>query len=239
MGNVYFDNKWTQTDEMTGTRTRCEEVYILYGSQSGTAEGQAFAFSEELPTKLSPQSITSLAGKEEGEVDEITLVPIVMKLDEFLELKQARWTRLVFIFVSSYGGGGAPKGGKKFRELCNALVAQYEYHPYERNGPPLTKDEDKPLRGLHFALCGFCRFGFKTYMKNPGMTDRGLRAAGAARIGNVCRADSYGTGEHSSEAAVERWKEEMWKPLAEFLVKEPISDEELKGLHERTADLKY
>ena len=210
------------------TTPRREEVYILYGSQSGSTEKAALAFAEEMTKKLTSESIEEMTGTQTN----IEIMPTVMKLDEFLERKEGKWTRLVLLFLSSYGSGEAPVGAKKFRDFCDALVKQYENNNHQIK-------TNLPLEGLHYSMCSFGQFSFKTYFVNTSITERGLRAAGAKRIGEVAKADAKGVGEHSQANVVKRWKEEMWKPLADFFVQEPLSEESLKNLHERTAAIQY
>lgn len=141
------------------TAGRTEDVYILYGSQSGSTEKEAVAFSEEMMTELSSDSIEKLvdasSSSSSKENASVCVKPTVMKLDDFLELHRGKWPRLVVIFVSSYGAGEAPTGAKKFRQMCDALVQRYE-HNHKIQSSTL------PLRGIHYALCGFGQFSFKT-----------------------------------------------------------------------------
>jgi sulfite reductase alpha subunit-like flavoprotein len=112
-----------------------EEVYVLYGSQTGNSEQAAKEFCESLKKR---NKITT------------QVQPKHMQLDDFLELEYAKWTRLVVIFVSSYGVGQAPLGSYRFRELCEAWI-----------------EEPSPvLEGLSYALCGLGDSKYTTFFKS-------------------------------------------------------------------------
>jgi len=201
--------------------TRSEEVFVLYASQMGTSEEAAQKFCDEVPTALSSKAIQELTDKKDVE---ITVVPTMMTLDEFLEVKSAAWTRLVVIFVSSYGMGASPMGGHRFRDLCEEWKDQKE------------KDDkmEQVLTGLQYALCGLGNSSFRTFFENPQTIDDGLQAAGATRVGTLGKADAYKKGDESQPNVILKWREEIWKPLAEVLVQEPPSEEVLKEMQEKT-----
>jgi sulfite reductase alpha subunit-like flavoprotein len=203
--------------------TRTEEIYVLYASQTKKSENAATSFAEEITTKLSPEAIQELTGSK----DEITVVPTLMVLDEFLELKA--WKRLCVIFVSSHGRGDAPKGGFRFRDLCETWKDLYEQE----------KDHEKMLSGVQYALCGLGDSSFKTYLENPTTLDEGLQSAGAQRVGPLGKADARGRLEDAQANVIERWKEGIWKPLADAIVQEPLSEEKMNEISNTVASMKY
>lgn len=203
--------------------SRTEEICVLYASQFGTTKDAAQTFHDEMTTQLSAEKIQSLATTD----DTITIVPTLMTLDDFLNVKNAAWTRLVVIFVSSYGMGAAPEGGLRFRDLCEYFAD----HPLE--------DAPKSLTGLQYAMCGLGDSSFRTYFENPKTVDEGLILAGAKRVGGLGKADAKGKGELSQSNVIADWKEGIWKPLANAIAQEPLSDEALKELQDKTSVLKY
>ena len=207
---------------MTTTK-RTEEVYVLYATQTKKSENAAKAFAEEMTTKLSPEKIQELTGTK----DEITVMPATMTLDEFVESKA--WKRLVVIFTSSYARGDSPIGGWRFRDLCESWKALYENE----------SECEKMLEGIHFAMCGLGDSSFKTYLENPTILDESLQLAGAKRVGPMCKADARGRMEDSQTNVIARWREEMWKPLAEAIVREPLSDDKLNEISEKVGAMKY
>lgn len=210
---------------MTSTQSRTEEVFVLYASQLGTTKAAAEAFCDEMTTQLSSETIQSLTNSQVS----VTVVPTCMTLDEFLEDKSAAWTRLVVIFVSSYGRGDPPEGGYRFRDLCDMWVDHYEQNPAV----------SKVLTGLQYALCGMGNSSFRTYFQNPQTIDDGLTLAGANRVGDLGKADASGKGEMSQQNVITKWKEGIWKPLAEVIAQEPLSEDTLKELQDKTNALKY
>ena len=220
---------------MSTTTARTEEVLVLYASQLGTSEKAAKSFAEEMTTELSPQAIQSLTDNNDESL-EITVVPTVMTLDEFLEVKGgAAWTRLVIIFVSSYGMGASPQGGHRFRDLCEEWKDQHENNNTDDDNGP-----EKILKGLNFAMCGLGNSSFRTFFENPTVIHDGLQAAGATRVGPLGKADANKRGDDESQAAViAKWKQEIWKPLAEVLVQESLSEEVLKEMQDKTNAIKF
>jgi sulfite reductase alpha subunit-like flavoprotein len=198
---------------------RTENVYVLFGSQTGNSEDYARTFAKELPNKLSPSEIQRLTGTSE----EITLQAKAMQLDDFLEMNKADWTRLVIIFVSSYGVGQAPLGCYRFRDLCDAWK--------ERKTTNL-------LQGVQFAICGLGDSSYTTFFQNPTAINEALLQVGATRLGDIGQADAQGTGDKAQAPVVERWKQALWKPLAEAVVKQPLlSDDKLKAMQDFTCTL--
>jgi len=209
--------------------SRTEEILVLYASQSGSTKKAAEKFCEEMTIQLSPDKIRSLAKTETDNDSNVTVVPTCMTLDEFLESKHAAWTRIVVIFVSSFGRGDSSNGGYRFRDLCDMWLDQYEQNP----------DAPKVLTGVQYSLCGFGSSLFKTYFQNPQTIEDGLTLAGAKRIGDLGKANAAGKGEESQANVVAKWKEGIWKPLAEAIAQEPLSEDTLKELQDKTNALKY
>jgi sulfite reductase alpha subunit-like flavoprotein len=205
----------------TSSRRIVEKIHVLFGSQTGNSEEYARTFAKELPDQLSPRNIQQLTGTK----DEINLEIQVMQLDDFLELEKANWTRVIIIFVSSYGVGQAPLGCYRFRDLCDAW----------RN-----RNAVNVLPGLQFAICGLGDSSYRTYFENPTVLHAALQQVGAIRIGDIGQADAQGTGEKAQAPVVERWKQSLWKPLAEALVQQPpllLSDDKLKAMQDATCKL--
>ncbi|CAB9525272.1 P450 reductase [Seminavis robusta] len=201
------------------TTSRTEKVYVLFGSQTGNSEEYAKTFADELPDKLSPAAIQKLTGNSDVE---ITLQPKTMQLDDFLEIQKADWTRLVVIFVSSYGVGQAPLGCYRFRDLCDAWK--------DRNAANV-------LDGVHYALCGLGDSSYTTFFENPTKLDQAMTQVGATRVGTLAKVDAQGTGDDAQAPVMERWKEGLWKSLAEVVVTTPPSPEQLQQMQQTTIEL--
>lgn len=199
--------------------SRIEKVYVLYASQTGNSEEAAMTFAMELTEKLSPSELQKMTGSKE----QITLKPACMQMDDFLELKKADWTRLVIIFVSSYGVGQAPLGGYRFRDLMDAWK--------ERNA-----DGDL-LKGVQYALCGLGDSSYTTFFQNPTALNEGMQQVGAKRIGDVGKADAKGTGKNTQAKVIARWKDALWKPLAKAAVEAPLEKEALQKMQDETVKL--
>ena len=200
--------------------TRKEKVYVLFGSQTGNSEEAAITFARELPQKLSAEALQKMTGTK----DSITLEPEHMQLDDFLEINKADWTRLVVIFVSSYGVGQAPLGCYRFRDLCDAWKEKEDA-------------KDSLLKGVHFALCGLGDSNYTTFFRNPTVLNEGMLHVGATRVGPVGKADAKQTGDNSQANVIQRWKDDLWQPLAEAAVKEPLPQEELQKMQDATISL--
>lgn len=125
---------------MTGMRE--EKILVLFGSSRGAGEGVAERLVNELPEKLSPEAIRQLTGNDSVNV---TVVPELSGLDEWIKEKDCRLRRLLIIVVSSYGIGGAPMNARNFRNLCDDIIRQND----ETEG-----DSSKLLKGIYFALLG-------------------------------------------------------------------------------------
>ena len=145
--------------------------------------------------------------------------------DDFLEDREAAWTRLVVIFVSTYNGE-APKGGSRFRSLCDTLIT------YTGIDPTL-------LSGIKYAICGLGSSSFTTYFENPMAVNDGLHAVGATRVGDFGEADMQKRGEDSQRHVITRWKQSIWKELAQVLMEEPLPPERLLEIQAATRSIKY
>jgi sulfite reductase alpha subunit-like flavoprotein len=197
---------------------RTEEIYVLFGSQTGNSEKAAKDFCELIETKLSPSSIQKLTGSK----DSVTVQPTHMQLDDFLEIDHAKWTRLVVIFVSSYGVGSAPLGAYRFRELCDAWI---------------ETESETILEGVSFALCGLGDSKFTTFFENPTAMNKALEQVGAKRVGDLGKADASGTGDHAQNKVTERWTEAIWPHIAKVVASPPLADEQLQEMQRKTVEL--
>jgi sulfite reductase alpha subunit-like flavoprotein len=148
------------------------------------------------------------------------------QLDDFLELELAKWTRLIVIIVSSYGVGQAPLGAYRFRDLCDAWLNKDE-----------KDDEPKVLDGAYFAMCGLGDSSYTTFFENPTKINEGLAMVGAQRVGPLGKADASGTGNEVQLKVIERWMDGIWSELAKVVVKEPLSEEKLEAMQNRTVEL--
>jgi sulfite reductase alpha subunit-like flavoprotein len=197
---------------------RTEKVYVLYGSQTGNSEQAAKDLCDQVKTKLSPSEIKKWGSTK----DEVTVIPVTMQLDDFLELERAQWTRLIVIITSSYGVGQAPLGCYRFRELCDAWAS-------EKNS--------KLLDGLQFALCGLGDSKFTTYFENPTKINESLHLVGAKRVGPLGKADASGRDEHAQNLVIERWIEGIWPFLAKVVAQEQIPANRLEEMQKVTVEL--
>ncbi|KAK1745743.1 flavodoxin family protein [Skeletonema marinoi] len=198
-----------------------EEVLVLYGSQTGNSEAAAEQLSSLLPSKLSTS-------------DNRTLTSRCMHLDDFLELEQAKWTRLVIIVCSSYGVGQAPIGARKFREVCDTILERFGYDDTTNDGK--NNNGDKMLTGVNYALLGLGDSHYTTFFRNPTAFENALSSVGATRVGELGKADASGTGNMEQSKVIERWIDSIWKDLQPVIDK-PMTEEEglkLKKAHEQT-----
>jgi sulfite reductase alpha subunit-like flavoprotein len=79
--------------------SRTEELYVLYGSQTGNAEGAAKEFCETIQAKYTPDFF------KQQNLPPIEVKTTCIQLDDFLEMNHADYTKCLVIFVSSYGMG--------------------------------------------------------------------------------------------------------------------------------------
>jgi sulfite reductase alpha subunit-like flavoprotein len=200
--------------------TRKEEVYVLYGSQTGNSEQAAKELCGQVENRLGPEIIQKLTGTK----DSITVVPTHMQLDDFLEIDRAKWTRLIVIVVSSYGVGQAPLGSYRFRELCEAWLNKYD-----------KTDNPKILDGVHFAMCGLGDSKFATFFHNPTKINEGLMLVGAKRVGPLGKADA--SGKEVQTEVINRWMDGIWSELATVVAKKPLSEEQLEEMQNVTVAL--
>mmetsp|Transcript_11520 Transcript_11520/g.15178 ORF Transcript_11520/g.15178 Transcript_11520/m.15178 type:complete len:268 (-) Transcript_11520:128-931(-) len=210
------------------TSSRTEKVYVLYGSQTGNSEQAAKELCDQVPTKLSPQVIQKLTGTK----DEITVEPVHMQLDDFLELEKCTWTRLVVIITSSYGVGHAPLGCYRYRDLCDAWYDMYK----ESNGSS-NNGSGKILEGISFALCGLGDSKYTTFFQNPTRINEVMHLVGAKRVGSLGKADASGTGKELQGKVIEEWMANIWPHLAQVVMQPPLSVDRLNEMQMDTVKL--
>jgi sulfite reductase alpha subunit-like flavoprotein len=219
---------------------RAEHVYVLFASQTGNAEHAAKELASQVPTRLSPSALVQHAGLSENEARRIRVTATCMQLDDFLEIEQCKWTRLVVIVTSSYGVGQAPLGGYRFRDLCDAWLEQQQQQQQQADGGGNTKKsgtERGVLEGVRYALCGLGDSKYTTFFRNPTVIDEALQAVGAKRVGVVGKADASGVGENVQSAVIERWMGGVWKDLASVVAEPPLPDDRLRRMQVDTIDL--
>lgn len=190
----HFQPGTTMPDNDDDTK---EEILVLFGSQRGTSEDAADAFAKEAPSR-------------------INVTVKIAELDKFLE--SPSWRRVVVIFVSSFGHGGAPMGAEEFRKFCNRLI--------EDCNPGF-------LTGIHFALCGQGDSKYETFQENPKTVVQALTMAGAELIGTVGVTDAKSQMRQQDE--IRQWIESIWDPLSKVLADTPPkSDERLQEMNAAT-----
>ena len=198
--------------------SRTEKVLVLYGSQTGNSEAAAKDLCEKMSEQLSPAVLKELTGTK----DTITVESTHMQLDDFLELKQAAWTRLIVIVVSSYGVGQAPLGAYRFRELCDAWS---------------EAKAENILDGVYFAMCGLGDSKYTTFFQNPTRIVAGLSQVGAQLVGPLGKADASGKGDEAQLETIDKWILGIWSHLATVVVKEPLSSQRLHEMQRETIAL--
>jgi sulfite reductase alpha subunit-like flavoprotein len=186
---------------MSSSTPREEQVLVLFASQTGNSEQAAMEIADALPEKLSTPTLKITSRH--------------MQLDDFLELHEAEWTRLVVIVCSSYGVGQAPLGGYRFREYCDALM--------ERN-------DATQLEGLKYALLGLGDSKYTTFFNNPTITNEALQLAGATRVGDLGKADASA----DQLAIIQKWIDGIWPSLRVALEQDPLPAERLKEMQRDT-----
>jgi sulfite reductase alpha subunit-like flavoprotein len=175
----------------TGTATTTTPILILYGSQTGTSKAAAQAIAAQLPTAV-PGAVA---------VGPWTL-------DDFLTEHSAPWTSLVVIVTSSFGRGDAPRNARQFRLLCDYWVDTYGKATGDGD------EEERPLTGLQFALCGLGDSAYRTFQENPRALVAGLTAAGARLVGTVGVCDKASEApEDDQQAQIDAWRKDLWAPL--------------------------
>jgi MioC protein len=195
-----------------------EDVLVLYGSQKGHSEIAADEFIVKMSKYISSDAIERMTGR-----PGVSVNPILMKLDDFLE-DNCHWTRLVVIIVSSFGTGHAPEGGTEFRKLADTWIATYKANP----------DKPKFLGGLHFALLGLGDSDFdKTFMKNPKITEEAMKLAGAKMVGKRGVADAF-DGAMAQQKLIDEYVDGIWSHLADVVVQKPVPEETLAKMKSLT-----
>ncbi|KAL7538179.1 hypothetical protein ACHAXR_008345 [Thalassiosira sp. AJA248-18] len=199
---------------MASSTTSGEEILVLYGSQTGNSEGAAEEITALIPTKLTTSSSSSSP-----------CTARCMHLDDFLELENAKWTRLVVIVCSSYGVGQAPIGARKFRDVCDAILDQRN-NDNGGSGGENNDNNDKSskgmfLEGVTFALLGLGDSHYSTFFKNPTAIHEALTAVGATRVGELGKADASGTDIMEQSKVIDRWIQSIWDDLAKVVATAP------------------
>lgn len=189
---------------MSSSTPREEQVLVLFASQTGNSEQAAMEIADALPENLSTPSLKVTSRH--------------MQLDDFLELHEAEWTRLVVIVCSSYGVGQAPLGGYRFRTYCDAI---------------LERKLEKHLQGLSYALLGLGDSKYTTFFMNPTIINGALQLAGAKRVGDLGKADASA----DQLAIIAKWIDGIWPSLQKALEEEPTSPERLKEMQTETIAL--
>jgi sulfite reductase alpha subunit-like flavoprotein len=142
-----------------------------------------------------------------------------LQLDDFLELHKALFIDgVLVIIVSSYGVGGAPLGAQRFRQVCDYWLEQ----SYD--------EQDRPLDGLRYAMCGLGDSKFTSFFENPTRIDKALRHVGARRIGNLGQADASG----DQEAAILQWRNSVLQQVQAGAAQCTVTDERLQKMQEFT-----
>jgi sulfite reductase alpha subunit-like flavoprotein len=166
-------------------------ILVLYGSQTGNAQQAAEEFTQQCREQRGWSADC-------------------LSLDDLLEVRHCRFTRYMVIFVSSYGHGGPPLGGYRFRDLCDHWLED------EKGSDDTT--QPKLLQGVHYALCGLGDSKYMTFFQNPTVTDRALQRMGAHRVGPIGQADAgVKPGKPPQEAVIAEWIAGIWAPLEKVL----------------------
>ncbi len=196
----HFQPGTNMTGEET-TMTEEEEILVLFGSQRGTSEDAASAFAQEAPKRLHVKVKT-------------------VEMDDFLE--SPSWRRVVVIFVSSFGTGGAPMGAQAFRKFCDRVITDYTDNP----------DKTGFLKGIHIAICGQGDSKYQTYQENPKSIVKALTMAGAELVGDVGATDAENRMKQQEE--IRQWIESMWDPLSKVLAEAPVTEDRLQEMNANT-----
>ncbi|GKY91455.1 hypothetical protein MPSEU_000117800 [Mayamaea pseudoterrestris] len=192
---------------------REEQVLVLYGSQRGSAEAAA----ERIAGKMSFQIASRLPSDvNTNNTSRSSITPKLMALDDWLEASASvPLTRLVVIVSSSFGVGGAPRNGKRFRRHCENMLRQQLYTKEKQ-----MEHDDAPslhmLGNIHFCLLGLGDSSYKTYMSNPQRIHDAWTAAGATLIGSMGKADGNESIERQ-QSAIDEWMNSIWGPMASVL----------------------
>ena len=221
------------------TSTLVEPLFVLYGSQMGNSEQHAKEFCKQAQEIWTPDFFLR-HGLPAALPSTLSIDCICMQLDDFLELHHAAFTKVIVIFVSSYGVGQAPLGSYRFRQVSERWIQDYATDKpttdatqsssttTSSTGSSTTigSNQKKPLEGLHYAICGLGDSMYTTYLRNPTTIDAGLTAAGATRIGDMGKADAGQSGDDAQDKVIARWMETMWVPVARAMAQAILNDQE-------------
>jgi len=200
---------------------RTEPLYVLYGSQTGNSEQAAEDFCKQLKEKFIPSYFR------QHDLTPVNVETTCIQLDDFLDYHHAAFSKILVIFVSSYGVGQAPIGAYKFRSFADELLSLVKTNE--------GGDYASLLKGLRYAICGLGDSAYTTYLVNPTTIDKGLTAVGATRIGEMGEADANAKNirDDAQDKVIARWKEQLYIPLATAL---SIPDDTAKNVKEMQAD---
>jgi sulfite reductase alpha subunit-like flavoprotein len=193
--------------------TLVQHITVLYGSQTGNSEQAAKDFCQQVI--MQHQLKVAQMALQLPRASAPMVTASCMQLDDFLEVQQAKLekgSRIVIIFVSSYGVGQAPLGSYRFRSVCDELLVKAK-----KGGT--TTDTLLLLQGLSYAVCGLGDSTYPTYLQNPTTIDEALHQAGATRLLPLGKADAHQRpdGDQSQAKVIQRWVESLWVPLAQAL----------------------
>jgi len=123
---------------------RTEPLYVLYGSQTGNSEQAAEDFCKQLKEKFIPSYFR------QHDLTPVNVETTCIQLDDFLDYHHAAFSKILVIFVSSYGVGQAPIGAYKFRSFADELLSLVKTNE--------GGDYASLLKGLRYAICGLGTF---------------------------------------------------------------------------------
>jgi sulfite reductase alpha subunit-like flavoprotein len=194
-------------------------VYVLYGSQTGNSEQAAEDFCRQLQDKFNTNNKNDEFWQQQHSLQphqNVMVTTTCMQLDDFLEVKQAKFDgHCMIIFVSSYGVGQAPLGAYRFRSLAEELLRQPKKDASSNNN---NNNHNIIYQGLHYAVCGLGDSTYPTYLKNPTTIDEALSKAGATRLQAMGKADAHQMGgDQSQDKVIQQWIDNLWVPLAKAL----------------------
>jgi sulfite reductase alpha subunit-like flavoprotein len=206
----------------TSNNKKQQHVYVLYGSQTGNSEQAAEDFCRQLQDKFNTNNDDDFWQQQHSlqppPHQNAMVTTTCMQLDDFLEVKQAKFDgHCMIIFVSSYGVGQAPLGAYRFRSLAEELLRQPKKDgQYDDDG-----GRRRIYQGLHYAVCGLGDSTYPTYLKNPTTIDEALSKAGATRLQAMGKADAHQIGgDQSQDKVIQQWIDDLWVPLAKALTAE-------------------
>lgn len=225
---------------------RIEPILILYGTQTGNSEQVAKDICEQITNKLNPDTFKSLITNANSTSinTNVIIKPIIMQLDDFIEIYNCQWTRIFIIAVSSYGTGQAPLGSVRFREFCDYLLLNTANKDNDKDNIDNNTNTEKYnnlLSGTYFAMCGLGDSKYTTYFKNPTVIHNALNNVGSIRIGELGKADASSKGMNNTQLdIIDLWMNNIWKDLANIIINKPqLSNDELIQIQNNTMNICY